>query len=228
MHFDIDPSGFPTVRFDSLPLEEGPSQLEVGWLPVTKMQFERFLCETGDAHFDADWYADILAYNPRVSVGEVHADNYWCAFLTGILPREAHSYALWCGEGWRLPRADEWKAVLDAAQSSPEDLPSWEGLLADSPERFRRLLEAVDRATRRSGGQEDRGSLPHRMLLRNGITEWVEDPSRPERWSGLGKPHRKLHSSFRTARDLDLPYEPSLRRLGHYGFRLVRNPAEAG
>src|SRR5437660_843621 len=97
----LDRTGFPILEMPALPFG-------VLWLPVTKIQFEHFLVDTGA--FDNAWYQDKLNnWNPRISAGNLGVTNYWQAFMTGILPSEAIRYAEWVGQGADLPTAKEWK-----------------------------------------------------------------------------------------------------------------------
>src|SRR4051794_29027663 len=96
-----DRTGFPMLH---LPELNG----YLHWLPVTKIQFEYFICDEPDDHFGEQWYAEIRRQNPRVSPNDVRAENYWHAFLTGITPQEARRFARWSGADYALPTLDEW------------------------------------------------------------------------------------------------------------------------
>jgi formylglycine-generating enzyme required for sulfatase activity len=218
MRREIDPTGFPLVFVE-------PVGLWVQWLPVTKIQLEKFLCATGDARFDARWYSHLLDLNPRISPRKVRQGNYWQALLTGILPQEAESFARWLGEGYRLPSAGEWRQIYLAVKepSQAQDLPS-EALLADLPERSRDLLTHVEQAAAAERGAAADRSVADRMLLRGGVMEWVEDERNPQRWSGRGETPRRFHAALYVADDPEpaRPNDPTTRRLQQYGFRLVR------
>src|SRR5581483_6750317 len=109
----LDRTGFPVLEMPTQPFD-------ILWLPVTKVQFEHFLVDTGA--FDNAWYQDKLQnYNPRISAGNLGVTNYWQAFMTGILPGEAIRYAEWVGRGSDLPTAQEWKRALTTLAGWPAD-----------------------------------------------------------------------------------------------------------
>jgi len=216
MQYEIDLKGFPMVLIES-------AGLWVHWLPVTKVQFERFLCETGDARYDDKWYAQVRELNPRISPREIRQNNYWQAFLTGIFPYEAESFARWIGEGYRLPTDVEWKQIWEAAKVRPaEEVPA-ETLLSKLSERGRELLTQIERIVSTDGVEGDR-TLADQMLLRRGVMEWVEDQRNTQLWCGRGETPRRFQATLHRPEDPEpaRPNEPTTRRLKQYGFRLVR------
>src|SRR5438128_864257 len=113
-HVVLDPTGFPMIWVKDL-------GAHLHFLPVTKYQFEHFLCERFSAAFDQGWYAQLLALNGRVSPRRIEAGNYWKAFLTGALPAEAATFAEWCGEAdaggkavYQVPTPEEWFKAYQA------------------------------------------------------------------------------------------------------------------
>lgn len=105
MQWSCDRTGFPLVAIPGL-------GMEVHLLPVTKVQFERFLAEP-DAFGDT-WYEEALALNPRVPSRQFTAKNRERLFLTGILPEEALAFAKWLGAGFDLPTVTEWREIHKA------------------------------------------------------------------------------------------------------------------
>ena len=59
-----DPVGFPMIWIE-----------EIGafmhWLPVTKIQFEKFVASSSGGFFDDAWYRRILDLNPRVATAKI-------------------------------------------------------------------------------------------------------------------------------------------------------------
>lgn len=215
---EVDRTGFPMVRVDEL-------GIYVHWLPVTKVQFEYFLCEVGDSYFDTNWYETVLDLNSRVSPAAVERNNYWQALITGLLPSEAQRYARWCGSQYELPTAEQWLAVFRAlANQSPLELStvlSFPGL----NERARVLLERLDEAPRtmldRLGYERTRAD---QLLLRLGVLEWVKRPHEANQWGLFGELNPSFHSLIFSPDDgaPRIPRAPETQRVGHYGFRLFR------
>ncbi len=81
-------------------------------LPVTKIQFERFLAESHNLGDDS--YKEALRLNPSVSHQQFTPDNREQLFVTGILPQEALNFARWMGNEFDLPTVEEWRFIYDA------------------------------------------------------------------------------------------------------------------
>lgn len=199
----------------------------VHWLPVSKIQFEYFLCDAPDAHFDAEWYDHVLRLNPRITPRDVSGTNYWRALITALLPAEAQRFAFWCGDGYRLPTESEWTAIYWSYRGEAAENLSSSGLLAKLDGRARMLLEridvSVDEARRRMGYGPD---LASQMLLRFGAMEWVRAGSPPSAWRTMGEPLPEFCGNLAT---LDRPAEtfaldPEASRLPAAGFRLLFSP----
>jgi hypothetical protein len=219
-----DSLGFPMTRIPEV-------DVFVHALPVTKIQFEAFLCDALDSHFDQKWYDKVLELNPRVSPRRIWTGNYWHAFLTGILPAEAQRFARWMGYGYRLPNPREWRAVFRAAAAVPQGLgglvsPGW-GASARSSEMLTRLDSSIRSAAVGLGYPQD---LATAMAMRLGVAEWVSlDGSNGVSWATLGEPHPafcgNLWSPEQTAL-MHLP-EPESLRSPIAGFRLIFDPVLA-
>ena len=209
---DFDRTGFPLIWIDAI-------EAYVHWLPVTKIQFEYFICDIVDSRFDSHWYEQILARNPRISPQEIRPDNYWQALLTGITPVEAESFALWCGENYNIPKFDEWIKVYNTIKNtSPVLLPIF--TRADMKPRVRILLEQLDAIVHTS--QKSELTLAHQMLMREGVMEWVRYDKSPINWDATGCPNRKFHSDMYNP-DSGRPRGLStLQRQSYLGFRLIR------
>ncbi len=220
-HVVSDPTGFPMVWVQEL-------AAYVHWLPVTKIQFEAFLCAAPDGHFDAAWYDAVLDLNPRVTPRHVASHNYWRALMTAVQPAEAQRFAAWCGDGFRLPTDDEWTTVYGATCGEPELDLAVSDLLVGRDGRTRELVERLDRAGRATassmGGVADRAG---QMLLRYGAMEWVRATAWPSDWSTRGEPSPAFCGN------LELPERPATglaaemesARLPAAGFRLLWLPS---
>ncbi len=220
---EFDPFGFPMVRVEEV-------ESHVHWLPITKIQFETFLCHSSDARFDSPWYEELCRSNRRVSPRELQAENYWGAFLTGILPDEALAFAEWCGPSYRLPSLEEWLVAFRALRLAPLWQPDWQEIPND---RVRCLLTELGGIARESmshpfdespDGPQHASCLADQMFLRMGVLEWVAASEIASTWCGLGE----LHPGFGhhlSLLDKEIPVElhdPLKERHDSFGFRLFR------
>lgn len=211
IEFQKDPVGFPMLQVEP--------NLYLHWLPITKIQFEYFLCDTYDRSFDIRWYEEVLRLNPRVTPAKISPANYWNAFLSGVLPAEAKRFAFWCGDGFRLPTVQEWARVYGILSSQPvRDL---EKVMRDLPPRLRELVlrteDAASEAARRLGYKR---SLADQLLMRLGFLEWV---GTEERWGAMGEPFPELCGTLAAPESGEpvYPNRPDTVRLPCLGFRLV-------
>jgi hypothetical protein len=220
----LDPTGFPLIWVSEI-------GLYVHSLPVTKMQFEHFLCDATDGHFDSRWYDEILRLNPRVSARRIWSGNYWNAFLSGILPPEAERFAAWCGPGYRLLRTSEWHDLYRALENQSTATLEESCLHANLAPHHRDLIAQVERAVEDACLQSgDQCRMAERTLMRLGLIEWtaLEGPN-PNLWAGLGEPHPSFCGNLflPAQRDLIQPADAETHRLASFGFRLAFDPALA-
>lgn len=219
--FVKDRAGFPMLWCEEV-------GAYVHWLPVTKIQFEYFLCAAPDAYFDAAWYDQVLGLNPRVSPWGVAADNYWGALLTGVRPSEAQRFASWCGDGYRLPTEDQWSDLFHALGNKPAVKEPASLLLESCSDRVRELLQRLDATARQVAERMRSGpSLASQMLLRFGVMEWVRVGSPPTTWSTKGEPIPDFCGNLAV---LERPAEPlatdpESSRFASAGFRLLWSPS---
>jgi hypothetical protein len=217
--FTTDPAGFPMVWVEAIPAW-------MQWLPVSKLEFERFLGETPDRRFDATWYDQLLALNPRVPPARISGESYLNALLTGILPGEAQRFAAWLGEGFALPTLDQWLrawwvlAALPAERGLPAALVPGLGLAEPVRTLVARMESAAAARPRRQR------TLADQMLLRSGVLEWVQESGPPARWVGIGEPPRTVRGLPRISpeRGPVVPDRPEAFRSHLFGFRLIRKP----
>ena len=217
--FRFDPCGFPMCWIEK-------ARAYMHWYPITKLQFELFLASSVNTCVDHDSYLEILKGNPRVSSREVDEDNYWQAFVSGVLPQEAEEYATWCGSGYRLPTLQDWLDGYYELVSRHGDVTPLPDPL-DVPERRLELLRALDGISPGSppngAVQRSFGSWADRAFLRGGLVEWVRDGREPANWGGMGEAHPALSRSLTKVEQEDPiePKDPHNVRVPHFGFRLL-------
>lgn len=183
----LDRTGFPVLETSALPFG-------ILWLPVTKIQFEHFLVDTGA--FDNVWYQDKLQnFNPRISAGNLGVTNYWQAFMTGILPFEAARYAEWAGHGSDLPTAQEWKRALTTLASWPAGRAFYDAVLhlPGLNDRARLLIQKLDQVLQEERDQLSDGSfLCDQMAMRLGVFELTYEDSLRRSFCCWGQPNRRF------------------------------------
>lgn len=217
--FEYDRAGFLMVWIDEI-------QAYVHWLPISKIEYEIFMCDPTNNKFDDRWYKDILDLNERVAVKKATTNNYWNLFLTGIRPDEISDFTNWLSaEGERnysLPTFDEWMAIYNATKDHEalEDLAPY---VNSMPERIKGLHVRVNEILRPLFQKAQRRfTLADQMLLREGTMEWVE--VKEQQWGGLGKPAGQFQPSMRHPDSgiAEMPRSPEKNRFHYYGFRLTR------
>lgn len=219
--FRADRTGFPMVYIDEL-------DAYIHWLPVTKIQFEQFICAQPSAQFGEAWYSEVLQLNGRVTPSSVRDTNYWQSFITGILPRETQNFARWCGEGYSLPTLEDWFTAYKALKAQPPESRPIADLFASEykrlSDRTRTLLTRLDNASTRACKDADyERTLADQMFLRLGIMEWVEVNDQRSQWGGMGETNSRLHGNLFTPDhgQASRPNQPETNRLHYYGFRLL-------
>lgn len=217
LHFKYDPVGFPMIKVETI-------NAYVHLLPVTKIQFEYFLCTITDSDFDSSWYDEILGLNPRVSPNDIKHSNYWKTFLTAIRPSEAKRFANWYGTGYKIPSLDEWyQAYKYFKEMDPISIDDIDGF-TNMRDRFKVLFKKLDIASLDAMNQMgyDR-TLADQFLMRMGVVEWVQCSSSSRPWGGIGQPHPGFHGSLITPDTGQpvYPKNPEDDRLYYYGFRLI-------
>jgi hypothetical protein len=225
----IDRTGFPLIGVAGL-------NYLIAWLPVTKIQFEHYLCDTN--MLDAGWYQEIRdTYTPRISPGSMTSANYWNIFMTGILPAEALHFADWMGREFRLPTAQEWKealTVLAGYRSDPEHLnmlevqgtPSQRATSERAMAICRRLDQLTAQEVNQLAGTAGR-RLCDQMLMRLGVVEYVFENNQLNSFGGWGQANRHFVASMmnpiRDAKPARLFKRAEGARSKQFGFRLIRD-----
>jgi hypothetical protein len=213
-----DRAGFPLVWIDAI-------GAYMHWLPVTKLQFERFIATQAAPGFDDGWYERVLDLNPRAAVAQLAPENYWRALITGVRPEEARQFAAWCGEEYAVPTLEDWRrsyAALATAAAVPGGVSV---LLPAAGEPVRALLSAIESsaAAARPASSEER-TLADQMLMRRGVLEWVERKGGPASWGGMGEPATGLRTLWSIAKGPVTPRGEGSSRSHVFGFRLIMRP----
>ena len=208
MAFSWDRTGFPLLEVVGVP---GVAAAHL--LPVMKVQFERFLAEPnalGDA-----WYEAVLAGNPRVSYRKWTEDNREQLLLTGVLAEEAVEFAKWLGEGFDLPKVEEWRSIYRWLERRP---------FSDS--------ELAMLRSHREGNVAGPivDGLAHQLraeswcdlsMMKGGVVEWVR---KGRTYVGLGSPRCEFKPNLWNPLipEGELVPIPQGRRIRFFGFRLIR------
>lgn len=204
MQFSYDRTGFPLIPLIRI-------GLEVHLLPVTKIQFERFMAEPND--FGDSWYEELLVLNPRQSYRRFTEENREQLFLTGILPEEALTFARWLGKGFTLPTVEEWRAIYDELALELDPVYGAVDLFSECPKGpagfiLQRLMALCELE-----------SLFDLSLMQEGLVEWVRQD---RTWVGLGAPRAEFHPNLWNLH-LDVVKPIDLKcRVKYFGFRLIR------
>ena len=189
-----DKTGSPLIGIKKM-------KLFVHVLPVTKVQFEKFIAEVNLPDFSDEWYENILKLNSRVSYKKFTEENYWKLFITGIYPEEAMKFAEYLGNDYRLPDVDEWREIYRYFKYS-----SLHFKVKGKPGILKRLEKFIG---------NDLFSL---TLMEKGIAEWVKEG---RKYVGVGKPDSNFQQS--ALKPLYDKIDPVGERLSYVGFRLVKD-----
>jgi len=196
-----DRTGFPLIVIPEV-------ELEVHLWPVSKIQIEQFVAESG--RYNRAWYRTLLTLNERAdpqSWADVERERL---FISGILPQEALAFAEWLGEGFDLPTLEEWRAIYNLLRRQR---------LPDSQMFFDWAGEPVATIMRKLIEQYPGRFLLDLSLMRRGLVEWVRYE---QQWLGLGAPRPTFYPNLWDP--LKTPVRPlqAEQRLSYFGFRLVR------
>lgn len=192
MKLTVDRTGFPLVELGRV----GSIHL---W-PVTKLQFETFLCEPGT--FGDSWYESVCKYNSRISHHKFDKTNYEGLFMTALKPSEALEFARWLGE-FDIPTITEWRSLYRALEELPEQP---DGLSAEAAAIWERMSEIA--------------ASPHEFaLMEGGLLEWTRENGS---FAGLGAPRTTfLPNAWRPLDDIVRVINAS-DRVFYIGFRLIK------
>jgi hypothetical protein len=216
-----DRAGAPMIWVDAI-------GAYIHWLPVSKLQFEYFLCDQPGTRFDQKWYNEILKLNARIPPAGVQRANYWQALLTGIRPDEANAFVEWNNEAYdgvyALFTRDLWFQAYQALRSEPPLAVNHFNDLPLQP-RMKTLVERFSAVTQSLPATAGAMTRADQMLMRQGVLEWVScQGDRRGEWGGFGQPNRDFFSLLYSP-DRGDPYFPARfeeGRLMQFGFRLLR------
>jgi len=219
MEIMLDKSGFPMAKVD-------PENFWIHIWPVTKIQFEFFLCEEPNSEMDATWYGQLLSNNPRISPSRITSKNYWQLFVAGVHPDKVQTFADWNGKGYSIPKLSEWDAAYKHFLETDVtmDLPA-EATKIASERKVDPLVNVIDQKLQEvvsDLSKNGRVSFADRFLMRRGMVEWVRLTSEAGEWGGMGDPNPL--SNWNTTAIISQSRPEIVRNLNvkHYGFRLIK------
>jgi hypothetical protein len=213
-----DPVGFPMIWIE-----------EIGafmhWLPVTKVQFEKFIAASSEDPFDDAWYSRLLDLNPRVAVAEIAPENYCNAFLTGVLPEEANRFAAWCGGEYSLPTFEDWQKAYAVLVAAPLASSGMSGLLEEAGDLVRSVLTQIESSSSAAARPGRKRMRADQMLMRLGVLEWVEKTGGTIPWAGMGEPSSYFRTLWSIEKGSAIASNAYTSRSSVFGFRLIRRLA---
>ncbi len=217
--FIIDKTGFPMVWINDL-------NAYIHFLPVTKVQFEYFICDEPRRRFDEEWYNMVIDHNPRVTPHSIRSDNYAQAFMTAVTPDEVQLFTDWCGSSYSFPTREQWFTAYKALEGKPAITIDDHWISTHRVrERAGIILQRLDREMSALLSRSTERKLADQTMMRGGIFEWVFDERERPPWVGMGKPHSSFVSGFFSLEQgtpTFKPRNPETDRLFQIGFRLLK------
>lgn len=200
MQFSCDKTGFPLITANGQTLS---------LLPVTKLQFERYLSEP--AGLSSSWYQQILKLSPRCSFRDFSNGTRESLFMTAVTFEEANQFALWLHPSARLPQGREWQSFARELKAVTFSMVARDllqcGMNAAAQTLVDRLIDFIKPST-----------LADLALIRDGVLEWVS--ARPEP-GGLGAPRPSFFKNTFDPYHDDPKTHFSPERSPYYGFRIL-------
>lgn len=210
MELIYDRTNFPLIKID-------PLNTYIHVLPVTKIQFERFLSDPYASPDSQEYTSSIIELNPRIPPNDFNADEAWKIFATALLPDEINRFTNWLGPSYRLPTRQEWITTkewlehinADAFQIEISKLNEM-NILANTL--IRKIYEVYSA----------KSALDVCMQL-NTIMEWTKDALDSKQLALIGAPDRRLFSSLDRTDYLSPMYPINYsKRITYAGFRLLK------
>jgi len=207
MRWLFDRTNFPLLRLGEL-------GLDVQLLPVTKIQFERFLSEPN--RFDDVCYKELLNLNPRISYKSFTIQNRENIFISGLIPDEIKAFMAWMDDGLSIPTVEQWRKINAVLLRKKFNLKNWERLFSlckqAEAEQALKILQQLKEQLNPSAWLD-------LTLMMGGLTEWV---LYKDRWVGLGSPRSEFYPNlWNPLSDIVEPFLLDL-RIPFFGFRLIR------
>ncbi|MPL97680.1 hypothetical protein SDC9_43872 [bioreactor metagenome] len=220
--FELDITGFPMIWSESI-------NCYIQFFPFSKIQFELFMASSHNPLFNAENYSELIILNPRVSPNNIHKDNYWQAFLTGVKPNELEEITRWYQSTdqqntYKFFSLEEWNAIyFEFSRKEPiRDL----SVIPTKNKRISLLIEKLGNTYKYLRPNNNRSfSLKDQMLFQYGVVEWVSSSHSNHKWIGMGQPNPDFRTVVYSPEQgvPEYPIAPYQDRLFYYGFRLLRN-----
>jgi|CXWL01.1.fsa_nt_gi hypothetical protein len=206
MQIILDRTGFPLVYIK-------PIKAYIHALPLSKIQFERYISDPGYGVEDIVTYENILKENPRISPNEDIREKPWRLFTTGLLPAEMSRYKAWQGANFDFATNVDWeKSVnwLDTMKSNQvmQAMNNTQGINPLAKMIFKKIFTEF---SPKSGTDL--------CMFFGAVMEWVTVNGR---MMLIGKAASGLWNHI-DARDRFTPLPPDERRRSYYSsFRLIK------
>lgn len=210
MEIIYDRTNFPLLKID-------PLNKFIHVLPVTKIQFERFLSDPDASPDSQEYILSITKLNPRISTSNFNADEAWKIFATALLPDEIARFTNWLGPTYRLPTRQEWittKEWLENINANifHEEISRPNGMNIFAKNIIHKIYEVFS----------VKSMLDVCMLL-NTIMEWTKESIDPKQLALIGIPDHRLFSSLDHTDYLSpMPPINYSKRIAYAGFRLLK------
>lgn len=219
MEIIFDKTGFPMARVN-------PENFWIHVWPITKIQFEIFLCEEPNSEMDANWYSQVLSNNPRITPARITSKNYWQLFIAGIHPDKVQTFAEWNGKGYSIPTAAEWYSAYKYLSEPVVSSDLLAELVEKSSEiKIDPLVAEIDQklcAVVLDVSKNSKANLIDRFLMRRGMVEWVRLIGESGEWGGMGDPNPLSNWSTTAIVSQGRPEIVRNLNVKHYGFRLIK------
>jgi hypothetical protein len=204
--YRIDKTGYPLILIP-------PYQVYMHILPITKIQFEIYLCSPSNIADDHQYYLKMLNENPRTSPAKIAHDTFQGLFATAVRPLDAISFAKWLG-WFDLPTVATWRACYLYLESNGSKNVLSNILSDENLNQFARLTLTWLLA------QNNLTSMLDVTLLKGGFLEWVYTDTTKTSWGGLGKPSNVIANPLTEAPKPPMGNDFS-QHIRHFGFRLI-------